>query len=193
MKGVRVLTDEQLFHEAFSKDDFAYVDLLISRYEDGLFGFCLKLAKSYAEAEELYQQTWLKVIQKRQTCSKSFKNWLYTVCLNTYRDLYRRSKRERGLFDPLMSDEDKRYLVESATDHHSAESEALKHVESENLKRLVNALPDKHRLPIVLHYFEGLDYEETARIMRLPIGTVKSRINSAKEKLRREMGIDADV
>jgi RNA polymerase sigma-70 factor (ECF subfamily) len=193
VKEVKGLPDEQLLLEAFSKNDFTYIDVLIGRYENGLFNLCLKLTKSRSEAEELYQQTWLKAIQKSHTCAKSFKNWLYTVCLNAYRDSYRRSRRENEVIDSSLSSETKNYVIEAATNNVSAEAEALSSITSEILMRHLGMLPDKHRLPVIMHYFEGFDYKETAAVLGLPIGTVKSRLNSAKEKLRREMEKELDV
>lgn len=178
--------DQQLIN-AFSNNDFTYIDVLIGRHEVGLFNLCLKLANSRPDAEELYQQTWLKAIQKSHTCTKSFKNWLYTVCMNTYRDAYRRSRRENEVIDSTLNDEIKNYMLENATENVSAEAEALKRMTSDILMSSIAMLPDKLRLPVILVYFEGQDYKETAQILKLPIGTVKSRLNSAKEKLRREM------
>ena len=193
MKGVKGLPDEQQLLKAFSNNDFTHIDMLISRHEDGLFNLCLKLAKSHSDAEELYQQTWLKAIQKSHTCTKSFKNWMYTICLNTYRDGFRRSKRANEVIDRTICAETRSHLIETATDHISAEAEALKHMTLKKLQDKIAILPDKHRLPIILHYFEGLDYKETAEVLGLPIGTVKSRLNSAKGKLRREMEREQDV
>ena len=145
------------------------------------------------DAEELYQQTWLKAIQKSNTCSKSIKNWLYTICINTYRDSFRHSKRENAVIDKTLKDETRNYVIEAATNNVSAETEALKNITSTVLMHKISMLPDKHRLPVIMVYFEGLDYKEIADMLGLPIGTVKSRLNSAKEKLRREMENEIDV
>jgi len=187
------LPDEQLLLETFSNGDFTYIDYIICLYEDSIFNLCLKLAKNRHNAEELYQQTWLKAIQKSHTCTKSLKNWLYTVCLNAYRDSYRRSRRESEVIENTMDDAAKDYIIAAATDNVSAENEALKKLTGEMLINKVSKLPDKHRLPIILYYFEGLDYKESAAVLGLPIGTVKSRLNAAKSKLRKEMENELNV
>jgi RNA polymerase sigma-70 factor (ECF subfamily) len=187
VKGVKDLKDEQTLLRSFSKGDFTSVDMLISRYEDSLFNLCLKLAKNRPDAEELYQQTWLKAIQKSQSCTRSFKNWIYTVCLNTYRDSYRKDKRKEQLIDNHMDAQTREYMMNAATDNISAENEAMQNLTHKVLLSKVNQLPDKHRLPIILFYFEGMDYNESAKVLNLPVGTIKSRLNNAKEKLRREM------
>lgn len=187
------MPDEKTLLAAFSNNDFTYIDLVINQYEDRLFNLCLKLAKNRQDAEELYQQTWLKAIQRSQTCKKSLKNWLYTVCLNAYRDSFRRSKRESEIIDHTLSDESKDYVISAATDNVSAENEAMRKITAQLLNSKINVLPDKHRLPIILHYFEGLDYKEIAVVLNLPIGTVKSRLNTAKTKLRVEMESELNV
>ena len=187
------MPDEQLLLETFSNGDLIYIDLLICRYEDSLFNLCLKLAKNKHDAEELYQQTWLKAIQKSHTCAKSFKNWLYTICLNAYRDSYRHSRRESEVIENTLDDETRNFMISAATDNVSAESEALAKLTGEMLIKKVNMLPDKHRLPIILFYFEGLDYKESAAVLGLPMGTVKSRLNAAKSKLRKEMENELNV
>jgi RNA polymerase sigma-70 factor (ECF subfamily) len=143
VKGVRDLPDEQLLLETFSNGDFTYIDFLICRYEDSLFNLCLKLTKNRHDAEELYQQTWLKAIQKSHTCTKSIKNWLYTVCLNAYRDSYRRSRRESEVIENTLDDAAKDYIIAAATDNMSAENEALKKLTGEMLINKVSKLPDK--------------------------------------------------
>ena len=77
--------------------------------------------------------------------------------------------------------------------HGSAETEAMDSITQNLLMMKVNKLPDKFRLPILFHYFEGLDYNESARMLGLPVGTIKSRLNAAKKKLRMEMENEADV
>ena len=87
-----------------------------------------------------------------------------------------------------MDAETKEYAMASATDGVSAENIVIRNFEKRRLLDIVNRLPDKHRLPIVLHYFSDLDYNDCARVLNVPIGTIKSRLNSAKKKLHSEMG-----
>lgn len=182
-------TEQQLL-QSFSEGDEAAIEKLVARYEDRLYNLCFKLAASRHEADDLYQQTWLKVLQKEKTYAhKSFQNWLYTICLNTYRDNYRKNTR-RSQF--IVQDSEDAMMGNSAA-HGSAENEAMDSITQNLLMMKVNDLPDKFRLPILLHYFEGLDYNESARMLGLPVGTVKSRLNAAKKKLRMEMESEADV
>ena len=190
MKGEAFLQTEQQLLQSFSSGDETAIETLVVRYEDRLYNLCFKLASKRHEAEELYQQTWLKVLQKSHTFApKSFQNWLYTICLNTYRDNFRRNTRE----DKLMVDDKDDLLKESASPGPSAEAEAMYSIAQAALMVQVNKLPDKLRIPILLYYFEELGYREIAEILRLPTGTVKSRLSTAKNRLRTEMENEADV
>jgi RNA polymerase sigma-70 factor (ECF subfamily) len=87
----------------------------------------------------------------------------------------------------MVSAEEREYMLEAATDGVSAEAAALQRYEDMQLGATIAALPEKHRMPVLLHYFEGLGYEQTAMVLGIPVGTVKSRLSYAKKKLRREM------
>ncbi len=182
-------TEHQLMRSFANGDDNAIV-LLIVRYEGKLYNLCFKLAMNRHDADDLYQQTWLKVLQKsRSYTQKSFQNWLYTVCLNTYRDLYRKKLR-RGKIIAQDADE---VLMKNSSTIDSAESEAMASCKRITLTACIDALPERFRIPILLHYFEGLGYSEVARLLSIPIGTVKSRLNTAKTRLRMEMENRRDV
>ncbi len=188
------MPDEQQLLKSFSDGDISCIDVLISRYEDDLFNLCCKLHKNRVDAEDLYQLTWVKVIRAVHTYRhKSFKNWLYTICLNIYRDAWRRDKLRRSLTCDGCDDMAHAYALNTATDNVSAESAAMETITQQVVAENVSRLPDKLRLPIILRYFEGLSYEESARMLKVPVGTIKSRLNAAKQKLRREMESDSDV
>ena len=178
------MQDERYILEAYANGNYSAIETLILRYEDSLFNLCLKLTMKRSEAEDLYQQTWLKVLKKPHLCKQSFKNWIYTICVNTYKDDYRRGKTQRL---HSCTDEETEYALAVATDDVSAENMAIKNMTKELLIKKICQLQDKHRITVILHYFEGLDYMECAKVLGLPIGTVKSRLNSAKKTLRAQM------
>lgn len=188
------MTDENQLLKSFSNGDTSSIDALIALYEDDLFSLCCKLHHNRADAEDLYQQTWVKVVRSAQTYRhKSFKNWLYTICLNTCRDGWRRDKLRRNISGGVTDENTLEYALESATDSVSAESMAMDNLTQRLLSEKVGRLPDRLRMPVILHYFEDMSYEETAQVLNVPIGTVKSRLNAAKQKLRKEMESELDA
>lgn len=175
-------------------DDFSQIEDLVKQYENMLYNLCYRLTQNLHDAQDLYQQTWLKAISRINFyANKSIKNWLYTICLNLYRDNYRKSKRKEQIISNKFSSEAQEKVMENATDNETAESAALRNISNDLLLSKIEQLSDKLRVPIILFYFDGLDYKAIAEILRVPIGTVKSRLNLAKEKLRREMEKECHV
>ena len=179
------MQDEQQLLKAFANGDYSAMEMLILKYEDSLFNLCLKLTMNRADAEDLYQQMWLKAMQKPGTCKRSFKNWMYTICLNSYRDSCRRNQTAQRIISSGNAEAE--YALTVAADDESAENAAIKNITRQLLISKVAKLQDKHRVAVILHYFEGLDYKECADILGLPIGTVKSRLNNARKMLRTQM------
>lgn len=186
------MPDEHQLLKSFQNGDMSCIDTLIALYEGDLFNLCCKLQRSRADAEDLYQQTWLKVVRNAHTYrQKSFKNWLYTICLNTYRDSWRRSRLRwtvTGLEDDALD-----FALQTATEGVSAESEAMENLTQQMLAEKVGLLPDKLRLPVILHYFQDLSYEESAQLLGVPVGTIKSRLNAARSRLREELESELDA
>jgi RNA polymerase sigma-70 factor (ECF subfamily) len=186
------LQDERKLENFLFNGDYSSMEEIIRQHEDDLYSLCRKLAGSKQDADDLYQQTWLKAIQKAQSYKeKSFRNWLYTICLNIYRDEFRKAKSRRKVTVDIKDAEVKEYAITSASDGVSAESVAIENYTRSQLVIKVGRLPDKHRLPVILHYFEGMDYTECAKVLKIPIGTIKSRLNSARRKLLEEMENDS--
>lgn len=180
--------DDGQMLKAFCDGNFDDIDNLVRQHEDKLYSLCYRLTRRGADADDLYQQTWLLAVRKAHTFNgKSLKAWLYTICVNAYRDNWRKQKRRADINGANVSGDEKDYMMSIATEGLSAESQALRRIEDRHLARLVEALPDKHRLPVILHYFEGLGYQECADTLHIPIGTVKSRLSYAKQKLRKEL------
>jgi RNA polymerase sigma-70 factor, ECF subfamily len=182
------LQDEQKLKDFLFSGDYSSIETLISQHEDNLYGLCRRLAQNRPDADDLYQQTWLKAIQKAEAIKQtSFKNWLYTICMNIYRDQYRKAKRREKFTAGRMDEDIREYVLSSVTDGISAESIAIENYTKRLLADKINMLPDKHRLPILLFYFEDMDYTECAKVLSIPVGTIKSRLNTAKRKLQTEM------
>lgn len=162
-----------------SKGGVEVIDKLIEKYGRRLYGLCRTLCDSPADADDLYQETWLKVCQKINPYNSAyeFEGWLTKICVNIYRDTYRKKKTSR-IFDSFISNVEKDSVLE-----HTLASEDP---DFTDLHEAVHKLPEKLRLTITLYYFRDLDINQTAQVLSIPSGTVKSRLNKAK-KLLKEM------
>ncbi|MBU5312614.1 sigma-70 family RNA polymerase sigma factor [Tissierella carlieri] len=163
------------------------IDLIINKNKTKLYTFCFHLSRNKQEADDLFQDTWIKVFSNLDSFdeSKSFEGWLYTIALNSYRDKYRKAKRWLNrIVDFTDSDEKNRILDNANSILGLPEEEYHKEEERKRVQEAISKLKDKHKLPLILYYYRSLSYKEIAEILGVPEGTIKSRINTAKTKLK---------
>lgn len=146
------------------------IDEYIGQYGKRLYGLCMSLTKAKDDADDLYQETWLKVCLKisQYDEKRPFEAWLTGICVNTYRDLLRKRKKAPQTQEAA---ENLPCLKENT-------EEALA------LRQAIDTLPQKMRITVILHYFHDLDEKKTAAALGIPTGTVKSRLNKAKKLLK---------
>ena len=147
--------------------------------ETGLKNFALKLAKNSTDAEDLVQQTAYKAFKGIHTFKEgtSFKSWSFTILKNTFITAYHK-KNKRGVTNGPL--EDYTYNIESNTSVHN---NALSKLRMQEIYSHIEGLSHKTKLPFMMHV-EGYKYDEIADNLNIPIGTVKSRINFARKKLK---------
>ena len=161
------------------------IDSYIRQYGRRLFGLCMTLCGDSFEAEDLYQETWLKVVKNisRYDPAKEFEPWLTKICVNTYRNTLRRIARS-----PMLHFRDTREKEELL---HSVPAPEKK--DYELLYEAVRNLPEKLRLTVILFYFEDMDIQSAANVLGIPPGTVKSRLNRARNVLREVLSDETDL
>lgn len=146
------------------KEGQRVINQYIRQHGKRLYGLCLYLCANPFEADDLYQETWLKVVKNisQYDPAKEFEPWLTKICVNTYRNALRRLA--RSPFVNFTSNEIKDLMMQSV-------SEPEKEDYSE-LYEAINNLPEKLRLTVILFYFRGHDIESTAQILNAPSGTI---------------------
>ncbi len=184
------MADDTVIIEQCRNGDLGQLEVLVNRYGSRLYGLCLKLSRDPADADDLFQDTWVRVMDhiNRFEPGKRFLPWLFTICLNRYRDRYRKKKRWslKVAGNPVLPDG--RDGVEIARDHRPLADEQL--MESDRLKRLqhcLNRLDDSLRIPVLLYYYRSFTLEEIGEMMDIPEGTVKSRLSRARNLLKELM------
>ena len=162
------------------------LDQYIAQYGPRLFGLCLTLCQSRPEAEDLYQDTWLRVLSRWEQYdrTKPFPPWLTRICVNLYRNRLRRLARSPVL-DRFRTAEEKDAFFSSVPAPAGEDYSAL--------HAAVDALPEKLRLAVVLYYFQELDIRAAARALGVPEGTVKSRLGRARRQLREVLNDETDL
>ncbi|MFF2093081.1 RNA polymerase sigma factor [Paenibacillus sp. NPDC058174] len=150
---------------------------LILAYRNEVWDYALSLTRSPHMADDIAQDVFLAVYEKLHTFrgEASIKTWLLRITRNISFNRRKSSFVRRVL---LMKD-----LPENGSNSPSAEIEAMDNLFSSEAWRLVLQLPVKQREVMVLHAHHSLSHEEIASLLRLPVGTVKSRLHHARIKL----------
>lgn len=158
----------------------------IYKYGRRLYGLCLTLCANSHDAEDLYQDTWLKVLNSlpQYDTTKDFEPWLTAICVNTYRDMLRRFVRN-PVFNLFNSNEEKAKVLNNVA--------APQKDDYSDLHTAINGLPEKLRVTVILFYFQDMDITSVAQILGIPPGTVKSRLNKAKKLLKEVLTNETDL
>lgn len=162
------------------------IDSYIAQYGRRLYGLCMSLCANPVEADDLYQETWLRVLRKihQYDSNHPFEAWLTQICVNLYRDSLRR-KKCNPFYDLFSSTEEK--------DNQLAAVAGEELPDYSTLYEAVKQLPDKLRITVILHYFQELDVNQTAHVLKIPPGTVKSRLSKARKLLKEVLKDDIDL
>jgi RNA polymerase sigma-70 factor (ECF subfamily) len=183
------VTDEQLLLDYRKTGDRELYAQLVYRYERELFGYLRRYLGSAEMAEDVFQAAFLAVHLKCETFQEGrrFRPWLYTIATNAAIDARRRNKRHRtvSLDTPREQDnEDVGRLVNLLESSDPDPSSAAVSAERNRLVReTLDKLPESMTAVIHLVYYQGMKYREAAEVLNIPVGTVKSRLNSAITKL----------
>ena len=156
---------------------------VISQHQHRLYRYLLRLSKDPSIADDLFQQTWLRVMQKigRFDAARNFESWLFSVAHNLAVDHFR-GQRSDSLDAPADSrDVDREPRV--ATDADALE-QLLDFERGAMLAACMHRLPAIHREVLTLRFEEGMKLEEIAEVAGVPLPTVKSRLRRALEGLR---------
>jgi RNA polymerase sigma-70 factor (ECF subfamily) len=147
---------------------------------------CRKLTRHGADADELFQDTWVKALgaMDRVDPEKPFLTWLITICINLYRDQYRKKKRWRQRVVGSRFDTGLEAKVASIEGDDPEPDQQL--IDAETRARVrwaLDRLDDDHRLPLLLFYFRQMPVAEIGDVLGIPDGTVKSRLANGRRKL----------
>jgi RNA polymerase sigma-70 factor (ECF subfamily) len=179
--------DSLLVELARSGDARAFGDL-VRRYEKPLYNYLARMLHNGTEAEDVFQETFLKVHQNLDTFREGapFRPWLYRIATNCCRDRQRYWKRrpQVALETPLGSEEKSGTLGDMlADDGPSPADQARERETADRLAAAVAQLPVKHRAVFLMARYDGLPYDEIGAALKIPVGTVKSRMNKAVKLL----------
>jgi RNA polymerase sigma-70 factor (ECF subfamily) len=170
------------------RGDLDALQVLLPRYQVRLYRFLLRLVRERAAAEDLFQQTWIRVMEKIHQYDerRRFDSWLLSVAHNLAIDYLRRR--------PGFSlDETNESGVAPIERLRSAErdplEQVLEHERAQILMESLSDLPLIHREVLTLRFEDGMSLEQIAIVVDIPLSTVKSRLSRALENLRKCVGL----
>ena len=179
-------TDEELIARFQNGDAYAF-DLLVRRYKDPLLNFIYRFLGDLVESEDIVQETFYRVYKNKHYYKEvaKFSTWIYTIAGNLAKTELRRRKRRRVFsIHKETAAEKELELPDLQSD---PEKEVNTIVTEKIIQKAITSLPQKFRQVIVLRDIQGFSYEEISGIIKVPLGTVKSRVNRARLKLQDDL------
>ncbi len=186
MLGGYELSDELLI-ERFKEGDENAFDMLVRRYEQKVYQYAYRLTLNPDDAADVAAETFLRMYNslKRFRGEAQLSTWLYRVVSNVFYDFRKREQRHQHLTLDIESEEDEEAMERPIPDERiDLEAHVLEQERQRVLREAIEKLPDYQRMVVVLFHIEERPYEEIAQMTGLPLGTVKSRLNRARNALR---------
>jgi RNA polymerase sigma-70 factor (ECF subfamily) len=171
------------------RGDLDALSSLVTRYQNRLYRYLLRLVRRQAEAEDLFQNTWIRVAEKIASYDpgRSFEAWLFTLARNLAIDHLRRLRPE-SLDEPIGDGESGETYVARLR---SAETGAYERIASQErssrIGESIDALPVPYREVLTLRFEEEMKLEEIAEVLGVPLSTVKTRLRRALDRMRVSM------
>lgn len=186
-------TDESILDKFRETRDPVLFKSLVRRYQNRIYNTAYRILGNVEEAEEVVQDTCIKVHQGIDKFNKSasFQAWVFRIAHNSCLDIIRLKQRKRQVpviaFDPQAGpdSEGDAMVVSQAADPGPGPAEILDKFEQGSIvAEKLALLPDSQKIVLVLHDVEGFSYEQIAEIVGERLGTVRSRIHYGRQKLR---------
>ncbi len=176
-------TDEELMAQFQAGNENAYLEI-VERFKNRLFAFVYRFVGDSDLAEDLVQDTLIKVYTHRHAYREiaRFSTWIYTIAGNLARTELRKRKRRATFSMSTLGFGEREYELPSED---YAPTKTLEGEQTEkHIRSALAKLPLHFRTVIILRDVQELSYEEISKIMKIPLGTVKSRVNRARLRLQ---------
>ena len=175
-------TDQQLVERVKSGDRQAF-DLLVRKYQHKVYGLVSRFISDSAAVEDVVQESFIKAYRSldRFRGDSAFYTWLYRIAVNTAKNYLVAKGRRPPDADIDATDAEQMSGAEIMRELGTPEDVTLSKEMSQKVLQVVEELPPDLRTALTLREIDGLTYEEIAKVMDCPIGTVRSRIFRARE------------
>ena len=187
-EGVRDDTDEALMLR-YRDGEVRAFELLLTRHRKSVYNFILRFVGNPVQAEDLLQETFLRVIKVAENYERQakFTTWLYTIARNLCVDASRRSKHRKAtsLDAPLEEDGESAALVEVLpSEGQAVDRQVIDKQAGVRIRQAIDRLVEEQREVFIMRELLDMSFKEIAEVVGCPENTVKSRMRYALEKLR---------
>jgi RNA polymerase sigma-70 factor (ECF subfamily) len=175
MRQLSKCTDKEIVEHTRTKDKEAYAEI-IRRYQDKLMRYAIYILRDEDKAADVVQESFIKAFINLNgfNTDKIFSNWIYRIVHNQALNLIDKRKRELPMFENVDFDSGV-----------NIEKEYTKKEITIMVKKCLSEMPVLYKEPLALSFLEDKSYTEISDILRIPIGTVGTRINRAKILMRK--------
>ena len=176
------MDNELALRELVKKGDKKAYNTLVLKYQDRLVYSVYKFLKDFELAQDIAQEAFIKAyknIEKFRGDSQ-FYTWIYRIAINTAKNVVSTKARKSEIYDNDTTDQ---LLSESAATSENPENILQAEQLRSEINKALQNLPEDIRVTLSLREFDGLSYEEIAKVLECPIGTVRSRIHKGREML----------
>lgn len=180
--------DSRLIEDALRGDNRAY-QRLMDKYHDAIYNFIYRMIHDREQVEDLTQEAFIKAFASLKSFNEefAFSTWLYKIATNNSIDYIRKKKLQMYSIDKPIESKDSDFAFELPDETAEADKRLISGQRAELVREAINQLPEKYRQVIMLRHAEERSYEEIAKMLKLPIGTVKAHIFRARELLYRQL------
>ena len=177
-------SDEKLILR-FQEGDINAYNELVKRYKDRLLNFVLRYFNNVEQAEDVVQDTLIKLYTHASYYKNvaKFSTWIFTIAKNNALTELRKNKRKKT--DSLWTEDGQ--IIDINSKEESLDSKVQNEIAIDQLNKFLDEIPENFRMAVVLRDFQKLSYEEISKILEIPIGTIKSRINRGRIQLAEKM------
>lgn len=162
---------------------------LLDLYGKDIYGFCKKLTYNEFDAEELYQDTFLKALEVASRINKNDnpKSYLLSIAVSIWKNKQRKYARRERIAPTSSIDDDENFSCPKSDE--TPEKMYLKEELFDTVNKCISELDDKMRIPVLLYYNSNMGLEQIAKILGCPQGTVKSRLFKARTILKTKLEV----
>ncbi len=180
--------DSLLIKRALSGNQEAFRRLR-SKYYDAIFKLINRMIRNRQEVEDLTQEAFIKAFVSLSNFNEefAFSTWLYRIATNNTIDYIRKKKLQTFSIDKPIESEESDFSFELANTDLEPDQELIAAQRKKLLNDAMNNLPPKYRQVILMRHVEEKDYREIAKLLKLPLGTVKAHIFRARELLYKQL------